>query len=304
MGTTFQITYDGAPSDSLAAGVEAVLAQVDRSLSVYNAQSVISRVNRNETERVDSLLGALFVRSREIYEATDGAFDIASAPLFDAWGFGITRREPPTPEQIDSLQRFCGMHRIRLDGDRLVKDDPRVTLNANAIAKGFGVDAVARFLEREGIRNYIVEIGGEVRCRGRNSKGGLWRIGIDRPVDGNLLAGDDLQTVVLLSDRSLATSGNYRQYYEENGKRYGHTIHPATGYSASNQLLSATVVAADCTTADAYATVLMVMGLDSARQFLAAHPELDALLIYDDRGAFRTFRTAHIREEALCKGVN
>ncbi|MDR3351269.1 MAG: FAD:protein FMN transferase [Prevotellaceae bacterium] len=284
MGTTFRIVYEGAPPEAVRAGIDSLLAQIDRSLSVYNPQSLISKMNRNEAAAADSFFTAVFRRSYEIYLDTDGAFDISAAPLFNAWGFGFTEREKMTQAKVDSLKQFTGMHHVRLEGTRVVKDDPRVILNANAIAKGFGVDMAAAFLEQSGSRNYLVEIGGEVRCKGKNSEGKLWAIGIDKPVDGNMFPGEALQTVVRLTDKALATSGNYRQYYEENGKKYTHTIHPATGYPASHSLLSATVIAGDCMTADAYATAFMVVGLEGAQQLLAAHPELGAYLIYERQG--------------------
>ncbi|MDR0581520.1 MAG: FAD:protein FMN transferase [Prevotellaceae bacterium] len=284
LGTTFRIVYEGVPPAAVQAGIDSVLEQIDHALSVYNPQSIISKVNRNEAVMVDSFFTAVFRRSYEIYLETDGAFDISASPLFNAWGFGFTDREMMTQAKVDSLKQFSGMHHVRLEGARIVKDDPRVTLNANAIAKGFGVDRVALFLEQSGSRNYLVEIGGEVRCKGKNAEGKDWAIGIDKPLDGNMFPGEHLQTVVRLTDKALATSGNYRQYYEENGKKYAHTIHPATGYPVAHNLLSATVLAGDCMTADAYATAFMVVGLEGAQQLLAAHPELGAYLIYEHQG--------------------
>ncbi|MDR3133773.1 MAG: FAD:protein FMN transferase [Prevotellaceae bacterium] len=284
MGTSFRIIFEGAPPAAVQAGVDSLLAQIDRSLSAYNPQSIISKINRNEAVEADSFFLAVFRRSHEIYLATGGAFDISASPLFNAWGFGFAGRDTVTQEKIDSLQQFTGMHHVWLEGTRVVKDDPRVTLNANAIAKGFGVDVLAGFLEQAGSRNFLVEIGGELRCKGKNSEGKDWAIGIDKPVDGNMFPGEHLQTVVRLTDKAMATSGNYRQYYEENGKKVVHTIHPATGYPAVNSLLSATVMAADCMTADAYATAFMAAGLEEAQQLLAAHPELDAYLIYECQG--------------------
>lgn len=289
MGTTFRIVYEGAPPAVLQAGIDTALAQIDHALSAYNPQSIISRVNRNEAVMADSFFTAVFRRSYEIYLATGGAFDIAASPLFNAWGFGFAGRETMTQAKVDSLKQFSGMRHVRLEGARVVKDDPRVTLNANAIAKGFGVDVVAAFLEQSGSRNYLVEIGGEVRCKGKNAEGKDWAIGIDKPLDGNMFPGEQLQTIVRLTDKALATSGNYRQYYEENGKKYAHTIHPATGYPVAHNLLSATVLAGDCMTADAYATAFMVVGLEGAKQLLAAHPELDAYLIYEHQGELRVY---------------
>jgi thiamine biosynthesis lipoprotein len=282
MGTTFHIVYEGASPAAVQAGIDSLLAQIDNSLSVYNPQSVISKVNRNEAVEADSFFIVVFRRSYEIYLATDGALDISASPLFNAWGFGFTERETMTQAKVDSLKQFTGMHRVRLEGARVMKDDPRVTLNANAIAKGFGVDVVAGFLEQAGYSNYLVEIGGEVRCKGKNSAGKAWAIGVDKPADGNMFPGEQLQTVLHLTDKALATSGNYRQYYEENGKKYAHTINPATGYPVSHNLLSATVIAPDCMTADAYATAFMVVGADAAQQLLDAHPELEAHFIVEN----------------------
>jgi thiamine biosynthesis lipoprotein len=284
MGTTFHIIYERSSPVTVRAGIDSLLAQLDSSLSVYNPQSIISKMNRNEPVAADSFFTVLFLRSREIYEATGGAFDISASPLFNAWGFGFRHRETMTQAKVDSLKKFVGMHHVRLEETRLVKDDPRVTLNANAIAKGFGVDVAAGFLEQAGSSNYLVEIGGEVRCKGKNSEGKAWAIGIDMPVEGNMFPGEQLQTVLHLTDKALATSGNYRRYYEENGKKYAHTIHPNTGYPVTHNLLSATVLAGDCMTADAYATAFMAVGLEGAKQLLAAHPELGAYLIYDNQG--------------------
>jgi len=268
--------------------------QIDRSLSVYNPQSIISKVNRNEPVTVDSLFTAVFLRSREITAATGGAFDISASPLFNAWGFGFKNKENITQAKIDSLRQFCGMQHVRLEMGRIIKNDPRVTLNANAIAKGFGVDVVACFLEQFGITNYLVEIGGEVRCKGINRKGAPWTVGIDKPVDGNIFPGEDLQTKLHLTDRALATSGNYRKYYEEDGRKYAHTINPATGYPVEHNLLSATVLAADCMTADAFATAFMVLGLEGSKELLSRHPELDAYLIYEENGQLLGYATKGI----------
>lgn len=290
MGTTFRILYEGAPPATVHAGIDSLLAQIDRALSVYNPQSIISKVNRNEAVVVDSFFTAVFRRSYEVYLATGGAFDISASPLFNAWGFGFTGRETMTQAKVDSLKQFTGMRHVRLEGTRIVKGDPRVTLNANAIAKGFGVDVIAVFLEQSGSRNYLVEIGGEVRCKGKNAEGKAWAIGVDKPLDGNMFPGEQLQTIVRLTDKALATSGNYRQYYEENGKKYAHTIHPATGYPVAHNLLSATVLAGDCMTADAYATAFMVVGLEGAQQLLAAHPELGAYLVYEQQGELCVYK--------------
>ncbi len=296
MGTSYHIIHDNvADSAFITNGIATQLKNVDQSLSIYNPQSIISKINRNENVKVDSLFTATFLRSYEIYLITGGAFDISASPLFNVWGFGFKNREKVTQHMIDSLKLFCGMEHVKLEHSQIIKNDPRVTLNANAIAKGYGVDVVAHFLEQSGVRNYIVEIGGEIRCKGINSKGRLWAVGIDKPIDGNNFPGKNLQTILQFSDRSLATSGNYRKFYEENGKKYAHTINPATGYPVLHNLLSVTVIASDCMTADAYATAFMVMGVEETKQFLIDHPELGVYLIFEQNGKLGTFSTPDVQ---------
>jgi len=296
MGTTYHIIHDHADTEKIKTGIDTVLAHIDNSLSVYNPNSIISKINNNENVIVDSFFIEVFQRSREISSITNGAFDISASPLFNAWGFGFKNKESLTEEKIDSLKQFIGMENIWLEGNQIAKSDSRVTINANAVAKGFGVDAVARFLEHSGVENYIVEIGGEIRCKGKNSRGALWSVGIDKPIDGNMIAGENMQAIIRLSDKSLATSGNYRKYYEEEGKKYAHTINPVSGYPVSHNLLSATVLASDCMSADAFATAFMVMGLEKSKEFLAIHSDLGALLIYDNNGQLATFATDNIKK--------
>jgi thiamine biosynthesis lipoprotein len=172
------------------------------------------------------------------------------------------------------------------------KTHPAVQLDVNAIAQGFAVDVVAAFLEQKRIENYLVEIGGEVKARGVNDKGQAWRIGIDQPLEGNMVPGQHLQAIVALNNQSLATSGNYRKFYEKDGLKYAHSIDPKTGYTVMSRLLSVTVLADDCMTADAYATAFMVMGLEKSIDFLTTNTSLDAYLVYsDESGTFQVFQT-------------
>lgn len=288
LGTTYRLVYQ-IPANAPASFSDSVTQQVNRcytlingSLSIYNNRSLLSAINRNETQNVDSLFTLVFNKSVEINKLTKGAFDIAAAPLFNAWGFGLGQRQHVTQETIDSLMLFTGMDKIVLHDGRIQKKDPRVTLNLNAIAKGFTSDYIGSTLEALGISHYLIEIGGEIACKGVNPSGGEWRVGIDRPSDGNLDPGKDLQAIVGLHNQALATSGNYRNYYIENGRKIAHTINPATGYPVTHSLLSVTVIAPDCMTADAYATAFMTMGKDATLSFLANHPELGVLLICDD----------------------
>ena len=277
-GTIYKITYQS--KENLKPEIEAALQQVDNSLTPFNKQSVITRVNNNEDLEVDSLFAHVFLLAKEISTETHGAFDITVAPLVNAWGFGFKNAINVTDTTIDSLRQFVGTDKIDLIDGKIVKKDPRTILDCSAIAKGFGVDCVARLLDSKGVKNYMIDIGGELVMKGQNPKMETWRIGINKPIDDSLSVNQELQTVLEITDAGLATSGNYRNFYYKDGKKYAHTIDPRTGYPIQHNILSSTVVAKDCATADAYATSFMVLGLDSARIICNAHPELDAYFIY------------------------
>ena len=289
-GTVYKITYQS--EDNLKEEIETELKKVDNSLSPFNPNSVITRVNHNEKTEVDSFFVHVFHLSKKISDETHGAFDITVAPLVNAWGFGFKKSTGVDSLIVDSLRQMIGYQKIDLQNNRIIKKDPRIMLDCSAIAKGFGVDAVARLLERKGIKNYMVDIGGEVVVRGENPKKSLWRIGINKPVDDSLAVNQELQTILQVTDMGIATSGNYRNYYYKDGKKYAHTIDPRTGYPVQHNILSATVIARDCMSADAYATAFMVMGLEEAERFANPHPDLDACFIYtDDKGEFQMFYT-------------
>jgi thiamine biosynthesis lipoprotein len=225
----------------------------------------------------------VFNKALEVSEETDGAFDITVAPLVNAWGFGFKNGETPTRQQVDSIRRFIGWKKVTAEGMNIKKSDRRVMLDCSAIAKGYGVDMVAQLLKSKGITNYMVEIGGEVITSGINPRRVPWRIAVIKPTDDTLSVNNDRQAVLNVTDKAMATSGNYRRFYYKGGKRYAHTIDPKTGYPVQHNILSATVLAADCTTADAYATSFMVMGLEKAKAILEKHPELIAYIIYNDK---------------------
>jgi thiamine biosynthesis lipoprotein len=234
----------------------------------------------------------IFNKSYEVFKNTNGAFDITVGPVVNALGFGNTDTLQVDSTMIDSLLQYVGMEKVTLKDGVLTKQNNNILLDVNAIAQGYSVDLVAKFLEQRNIRNYMVEIGGEVRARGKNERNQVWRIGIDKPLEGNMIPGADLQAILSLNNRSLATSGNYRKYYEKNGIKFVHTIDPKTGYPVASNLLSATVVASDCTTADAYATALMVFGVERSISFLEENKFLEAYLIYSDQeGRFRVYST-------------
>ena len=279
-GTIYHITYQS--DTNYQQEIEAELKKVDQSLSPFNKTSIISAINRNEKIKVDEMFSEVFNLAESISKETDGAFDITVAPMVNAWGFGFKTGNPPTQQTVDSLLAIVGYHKVALKDGYIVKQNPKTMLDCSAIAKGYGSDVVARFLKKKGIQNFMVEIGGEVVVSGISDKQQPWRIGINKPTDDSLNTSQALQDVIKVSDIAMATSGNYRNFYYKDGKKYAHTIDPKTGYPVQHNILSATVLAKNCATADAYATSFMVMGLDGAKKILAKHPELDAYLIYSD----------------------
>ena len=294
-GTIYNITYqyDG----DLKSEIEAELKRFDGSLSPFNDTSIISRINRNEEIVTDSFFQTCFNRSMEISEETNGAFDITIAPLADVWGFGFKKGEFPDSMKIDSLLQITDYKNVKLVDGRVVKEDPRIMLSCSAVAKGYSVDVVARLLEKKGIQNYMVDIGGEIVAKGKNSRNGLWRIGINKPIDDSLSVNQEIQTILELSDAGLATSGNYRNFYYKDGKKYAHTIDPRTGYPVQHNILSSTVIAKDCMTADALATAFMVMGLEEAEAFCKADTTIDAYFIYSgENGEFKTYYTEGMKK--------
>ena len=280
-GTIYHITYQ---SDiNYQKEIEAELQKVDNSLSPFNKTSIISRINRNEKVKVDEMFSEVFQLAEKISGDTDGAFDITVAPMVNAWGFGFKTGNPPTRQTIDSLRAIVGFHTVSLQDGYVIKKNPKTMLDCSAIAKGYGCDVVARLLSKKGINDYMIEIGGEIVTKGINQKQQPWRIGVNKPTEDSLNTNQELQTVLNVTDIAMATSGNYRNFYYKNGKKYAHTIDPKTGYPVQHNILSATVFADDCATADAYATSFMVLGLDGARKILEKHPELCAYLIYSDQ---------------------
>ena len=279
-GTTYNITYQCA--DDHKADIEKVLADVDASLSPFNDTSIITHVNRNEDVVLDDFFLDVFRLALRINEDTEGAFDITVAPLVNAWGFGFKNGVNPDEKVIDSLRQVVGFQKVRLEGDKIVKTDPRVMLDCSAIAKGYGVDVVANLLRKYGIKNFMVEIGGEVVTSGINPDRLPWRIGVTKPTDDSLSINNELQTIINVTDKAMATSGNYRNFYYKGGRKYAHTIDPKTGYPVQHSILSATVIADDCATADAYATSFMVLGLEKSKKVLERHPEMMVYFIYSD----------------------
>ena len=279
-GTTYKVVYQ-CDSD-LSTSIREELMKVDHSLSPFNKESVITAVNQNREVTLDPYFIEVFTKAMEISKDTEGAFDITVAPLVNAWGFGFKNENMPNDHQVDSLRKIIGYQKISLTDGKIHKQDPRMMLDCSAIAKGFGVDAVARMLRERDVQNFMVEIGGEVVTCGVNAQRLPWRVGVVKPSEDSLNVDHELQTILNVTDKAMATSGNYRNFYYKKGRRYAHTIDPMTGYPVQHSLLSATVLADNCTVADAYATSFMVMGLKRAKALLERHPELMAYLIYGD----------------------
>ena len=296
-GTTYHIVYshdvDFTP-DSLT---ESLLKMVDFSMSGYNPESIISQVNKGDSVKVDIMFADVFNRSVEMYRISEGLFDVSAAPLFDIWGFGFKNKSVVNQQIIDSVMQYVGMDKVTLEGTKIIKKSPGVQLNFNAIAQGYTADVIGRAFDNVGIKNYLIEVGGEIFCKGVNPKGKSWSVGIDKPEEGNMIQGQELQDIILLNGGGLATSGNYRKFYEENGEKYSHTINPKTGYPVRDNLLSATVIAPDAMTADAYGTYFMVAGLEKAIEVIESTPELEGYLVYSKDGKFEVYRSKGIRTQ-------
>lgn len=287
-GTYYNIRYES--TEDLHQAIQQQLQEFDHSLSMFNPQSVISKVNRNDSVVTDSLFEAMYHEAHAISQLSGGAFDITVAPLVNAWGFGTKSQEPRTKNQdinLDSIKAFVGYQHIRLNNHHLEKDDNRITLDASAIAKGYACDVVADLLRENGCHNLLVDIGGEVVLQGVNDKGNAWRVGITRPTIDATGAEKELQEVIASSDLCMATSGNYLQYYFVDGQRRSHTIDPRNGYPVQHSLLSATVTASTCMRADALATACMVLGEQAALDMINHTTDAACYLIIADSDTLR-----------------
>ncbi len=292
MGTTYTIKYNGVFQPDLKQKVDDMLVQLNKVLSTYDPNSLISNFNQGGDIQIENTFFLpVLEKSEEIYKASDGNFDPTIMPLVNAWGFGPESKQNPDSVQVDSLMQLVGFHKLIIRNDSMIHND--MQLDFSAIAKGFGVDKVAEMLTENGITDYLVEIGGEIRAAGVNDRGIAWTIGIEDPTMET--TGNPIRKVKL-EDRALATSGNYRNYYEVDGQRYAHTISPFSGYPIQTKILSTTVVAHDCMTADGWATAFMVMGLDSAVSKTLKNDQIESFLIYDDQGELKTYTSPGLTE--------
>ncbi|MDT7830968.1 FAD:protein FMN transferase [Flavobacteriaceae bacterium S356] len=288
-GTTYSIIYYG--NANYESAIDGLFTDVNKSLSTYIPTSDISKINNGEKDvKVDALFKEVFQKSERIFQETDGYFDPTVGDLVNAWGFGP---EKPLNDldstKVSELMSFVGFDKVKIKDGLVVKRYDETYFDFNSIAKGYGIDVIGRFLESKGVKNYLVEIGGEIRARGTKPEGKLWTVQLDNPnTDGSRSA----YTLLQLTDKSMASSGNYRKFrITEDGQKYVHTINPKTGYATESNLLAATVIAdLDCADVDAYATAFMAMGLERSKVFLSSKPNLEAILIYvDENGELKEF---------------
>ena len=288
MGTTYHIKYLG--KENYKDSVDILLKKINQSLSTYIPSSEISQYNQQGKIKITSpYFYPVIKKSEEIYKNTNGAFDPTVMQLVNAWGFGFENKSKVDSVLIDSLLTYVSFSKITYDKHNVTSSQLGVMLDFSAIAKGYGVDEVASFLKSKKIKNFMVEIGGEVVCSGVNQEKKIWKIGIDNPKAEN--DGEEkISEILALNNKSLATSGNYRNYYTDSlGVKRAHTINPKTGYPVQHSLLSASVIANDCMTADGYATAMMVVGVEGAKEIINSIDEIEGFLIFDNSGTLETW---------------
>ncbi|HWR99822.1 MAG TPA: FAD:protein FMN transferase [Prolixibacteraceae bacterium] len=291
-GTYYAITYCSDSNQDLQPAIDSLLRQFDQSVSAYLPTSILSRLNNNDSTAVaDSIFEYVFKKALEISAISGGAFDMTVGPLVNAWGFGFSKKEDVDQAMVDSLLQLVGYQKVQLVNGKLSKADPRIRIDFDAIAQGYSTDWLAKFFEKQGINNYLIDVGGEVLGHGTKPDGQIWSVAIEKP-SKNSQDERKIQAILSLKNQAISTSGNYRKYYEENGVRYSHTIDPSNGFPVRHNLLSVSVLAGDCITADAYATAFMVMGLEKAKEFLSDHRDIEAYFISDDQqGGYAVFYT-------------
>lgn len=281
LGTTYHIVVSLPDTAGLSAAVENLFETTSASMSVYDPNSLLNRLNRNETDSIDSYIADCIAIAREVSEFSGGIYDITIKPVTQAWGF--TGQDPDRKPNLDSLLRYVGYEKISVADGKLIKDDPLIQIELNSVAKGYIVDLLGELMAERGSADYLVEVGGEVVCRGANRKGEKWKIMIDKPEYGNMIPGMNEQAVLSFTGKGLATSGNYRKFYiDEEGNRVVHTVNAVTGESSPSNLLSVTVIARTCALADAFGTMFMAVGLERSVAFLESQDDVLGYLVFDD----------------------
>jgi thiamine biosynthesis lipoprotein len=290
-GSYYAVTYYDTLGRNFQHDIDSIFHAVDVSVNLWVDTSVISRVNRNEDVVLDSIFVDNFRIAQEAAALSGGYFDPTISPIVAAWGFSYKHGDSITPQLIDSLKQLVDYRKVRIENGKVVKDNPAMTLDFNAIAQGYTSDLIASFLDSRGIKNYLVNTGGEIMSRGCKPDGQPWIVGIEKPAD-NWDSEQVVQTRVALRDKGLVTSGSTRKYVERNGKRYSHCIDPNTGYPVEHQVLSVTVLAENSVWADALASICMVMGMEKSLPLIEGMDGVEAYYIYvNEKGDLETFAT-------------
>lgn len=297
-GTTYHICYQS--DQDFRDSIQGVFSRVDQSLSLYNSESLLSRINQNESDSINAMLYDVLQCAEDISKKTNGAFDITIAPLTELWGFGKDGKfhhDKIDEKKVNEVKTYVGYRLLSFNRRKIHKRDPRMSLDCGAVAKGYAVDCIAAFFLRHGVRNFLIEIGGEIIASGKNGNAHPWTIGIASPIDDSTQMENKSQQVFTSSKAAIATSGNYRRFYYSNGKKVAHTLNPVTGYPVIHNMLSATVIAPTCAQADALATAFMVMGLHKSQAFLSKNPNIAAYFILSAPSGFGTWHTKNFPSE-------
>jgi len=295
-GTYYSISYFDKQNRDLKPQFDSLLRAFDMSASNYQEQSILSKVNRNDSVVLDDIFIGNYNLAMRVSKETNGDFDITVRPLVEAWGFGKTSPEDMDSAIVDEILEFVGYQKVRLENGIIIKDDPRLQLDFDALAQGYSVDVIAMYLESIGVKYYLIDVGGEIYASQSKPNGDLWKVGVETPKD-SAAYGEDLAAVLPLSIRGMATSGNYRKFYIKNGIKYAHTINPHSGYPISSRLLSATVIAKTAAEADAYATSFMVMGLERSKEFVSNHLDLEVYFIFSNsNGEYEYFASDGLKD--------
>lgn len=287
-GSYYSILYYDEQNRDFGRDFDSIFKEIESALSLWDENSIISRVNRNDTAVV---LNQIFIDNFnyaiKAAELSDGYFDPTVGPLVSAWGFHFKEGIEMTPEIVDSIRYLVGYRKVKIENDKVVKQNPNMTLDFNAVAQGYTTDMVGSFLASQGVDNFLVDVGGEILARGNKPNGALWSVGIEKPAEDK---NDEriVQEIVELKDKSIVTSGNYRKYVERNGKRYSHSIDPNTGYPAANNMLSATIICDDTAWADCLASICMLVGMEKAKEILATQKGVKAFFIYEEDNMTKT----------------
>ena len=286
-GSYYSIIYYDEQNRDFSGDFDSIFREIENTLSLWDENSMISRVNRNDESIV---LNQIFIDNfnyaMRAAELSEGYFDPTVGPLVSAWGFHFKEGLMMTPEMVDSIRQYVGYKKIKIEDGKVIKENPNMTLDFNAVAQGYTTDMIGDFLLSNGVENFLVDVGGEILAKGNKPNGDLWKVGIEKPAEDKD-AERIVQEIVELKDKSIVTSGNYRKYVERNGKRYSHSIDPNTGFPAANNMLSATIICDDTSWADCLASICMLVGMERAKEILATQKDVKAFFIYEEEGEVR-----------------